>query len=82
MFAIRAGYNYVSSPYKNKQINDGSKHYASAGFGFRAKYLYGDLAYALTVSKEKYWMYNAAFVNPVEQKFLAHRIMLTMGVRF
>jgi hypothetical protein len=81
IFAIRAGYNYISSPYKDK-INDGSKHYASLGFGFRTQYIYGDFTYTVTTSKEKYWMYNPDFVNEVDQKFNAHRIMLTMGVRF
>jgi len=81
VLAIRAGYNYISSPYKNK-INDGSKHYASVGFGFRTKYIIGDLAYAFTTSKEKYWIFDPAFVNAVKQKFITHRIMLTLGVRF
>ena len=81
VFAIRAGYNYVSSPYKNK-INDGSKHYASAGFGFKTKYLYGDFAYALTTSKEKYWMFDPTFVNAAKNQFITHRTMLTLGVRF
>jgi len=81
VFAIRVGYNYISSPYKNN-INDGSKHYASGGFGFRTKYLYGDFAYAFTTSKEQYWMYDPAFVNAVNNKFITHRIMLTLGVRF
>jgi hypothetical protein len=81
IFSIRAGYNYISSPYKNN-INDGSKHYASLGFGFRTKYFSGDFAYALTTSKEKYWMYDATFVNAVDQKFLTHRIVMSFGVRF
>ena len=81
VLAIRAGYNYISSPYKNN-INDGSRHYASAGFGFKTKHFYGDFAYAFTISKEKYWMYDPAFVNAVNQKFITHRVILTLGVRF
>ncbi|MCL2168274.1 MAG: hypothetical protein FWH59_04025 [Lentimicrobiaceae bacterium] len=81
VFAIRVGYNYISSPYKN-EINDGSKHYASAGFGFRTNHFYSDFAYAFTISKEKYWMYDPLFVNEVNNQFITHRIMLTMGVRF
>ena len=81
VFAVRAGYNYISSPYKDK-INDGSKHYVSAGFGFRTKYFYGDFAYAITTSKEWYWMYNSKFANAVDQKFITHRVMMTMGVKF
>jgi len=79
VFSIRAGYNYISSPYKDN-ITDGSKHYASAGLGFRTRVFYGDFAYAFITSKEKYWMYYGA--NDVDQKFVTHRIMLTMGVRF
>ncbi|MDR0206590.1 MAG: outer membrane protein transport protein [Bacteroidales bacterium] len=81
VFAIRAGYNYTSSPFKNK-INDGSKHYASTGFGFRTKHFYGDFAYAFAISKEKYWMYDAQFVNAVNNQFLTHRIIMSLGVRF
>jgi len=81
VFALRAGYNYISSPYKD-DINDGSRHYASLGFGFRSKYFYGDFAYAFTISKEKYWMFDSNFVNAVNNQFITHRIMLTMGVRF
>jgi len=78
--ALRAGYNFISSPYKDD--TDASKHYASLGFGFRTKHFYSDFAYALTLSKEKYWMYDASFVNAVNNQFITHRIMLTMGVRF
>ncbi|MCL1851117.1 MAG: outer membrane protein transport protein [Bacteroidetes bacterium] len=81
LFAIRAGYNYISSPYKD-EINDGSKHYASFGFGFRTNHFYGDFAYAFTTSKEKYWMLDPAFINAVNHKFITHRIVMTMGVRF
>jgi hypothetical protein len=81
VFAIRAGYNYISSPYKD-EINDASKHYASLGFGFRTKYFFSDFAYAFTTSKEKYWMFDRAFVNEAKNQFITHRIMLTLGVRF
>jgi hypothetical protein len=86
IFAVRAGYNYISSPYKDK-INDGSRHYASTGFGFRTKHFFGDFAYAFNISKEKYWMYDPgvnepAFVNEANNRFITHRIMMSLGVRF
>jgi long-subunit fatty acid transport protein len=81
VFAVRAGYNYISSPYKDK-INDGSQHYVSAGFGFRTKYFYSDFAYTVTTSKEKYWMYDPMYVNEANNKYNAHRILLTVGVKF
>jgi len=80
-FSLRAGYNYISSPYKN-DTNDGSQHYASAGLGFRTKYFFGDFAYAFNICKEKYWMYDPAFVNASDNKYITHRVMLTLGVRF
>jgi len=80
-FAVRAGYNYVSSPYKSK-INDASKHYVSAGFGFKTAFLYGDLAYTYNTSNENYWMFDPEFVNTVKQKFITHRIIMTLGVKF
>ena len=97
IFSIRAGYNYISSPYKEEITDDlgnritsphrvdsynGSKHYASAGFGFRTRIFYSDFAYAFTTSKEKYWMFDSRFVNAANNRFITHRIMLTMGVRF
>ena len=81
VFSLRAGYNYISSPYKDK-ITDGSQHYASAGLGFRTQYFFGDFAYAFNICKEKYWMYDPAFVNATDNKFITHRVMLTLGVRF
>jgi len=81
VFALRAGYNYSSTPYKDN-INDGSKHYASLGFGFRTKFFYGDFAYALTTTKLKYWMFNPAFVNAVNNHFITHKLIFSLGLRF
>jgi long-subunit fatty acid transport protein len=89
VFAIRAGYNYISSPYKDgysREYNglkfSGAKHYASFGFGFRTRVFYSDFAYAITTSKDLYWMYNPQYVNAVGNKFITHKVMLTMGIRF
>jgi len=81
VFSIRAGYNYITSPYKD-DANNGVKHYASAGLGFRTRVLYGDFAYAFITSKDKYDMLDIKFANPINNKLIMHRIMLTMGVRF
>ena len=83
IFSLRAGYNYISSPYKDN-ANDASQHYASAGLGFKTKYFFGDFAYAFNISntsKEIYWMYDPTFISPTNNKFITHRIMLTLGVR-
>jgi hypothetical protein len=81
ILALRAGYNYISSPYKD-EINDGSRHYASLGFGIRTNHFFSDFAYAFATSKEKYWMLDPVFINVVNNQFITHRIMITLGVRF
>jgi long-subunit fatty acid transport protein len=79
-FLLRAGYNYLSSPYK-KGINDGSAHVASAGLGFRFSRFFFDLAYSLRLSQEKYWIYNANLVNAADINLTKHRVSATFGVK-
>jgi long-subunit fatty acid transport protein len=80
-FLLRAGYNYLSSPYK-KRINDGSAHVASAGMGFRLNRFFFDLAYSLRLSKEKYWIYNADLVDAAGMDLARHKIYATLGMKF
>ncbi len=80
-FLLRAGYSYKSSPYKNK-INDGSEHIGSAGIGFRGKYMFVDMAYQITATKENFWFYDPDLVSEVNGSFLNHRIVLSIGVKF
>ena len=56
--ALRAGYNYKTSPYKNFASSyNASAHYGSVGFGIRTKYVFFDLAYVLKYSKDSFWLY-------------------------
>jgi hypothetical protein len=77
---LRAGYNYLSSPYK-KGINDGSAHVISAGLGARFSRFFFDLAYSLRLSKEKYWIYNADLANAADMNFVKHRVSATIGIK-
>jgi hypothetical protein len=80
-FLLRAGYNYLTSPYK-KGINDGSAHIASAGMGFRFSRFFFDLAYSLRLSREKYWIYSADLADAANINFARHRIYATFGLKF
>ncbi|MBO7491569.1 MAG: outer membrane protein transport protein [Bacteroidales bacterium] len=83
MLYLRAGYNYKMSPYKladDKKI--GSTHYASAGFGIRAKRIFFDMAYVLGISKDDIWLYNAYYVDPARVNSTYHRILATIGFKF
>ncbi|PKP28256.1 MAG: hypothetical protein CVU02_01475 [Bacteroidetes bacterium HGW-Bacteroidetes-19] len=75
---LRGGYSYTSSPYQNN-INDASLQTCSFGLGFRGTTFFADLAYQLKASQQNYWFFNHEMVNPVNQYFLSHSIVGTIG---
>jgi len=77
-FLIRGGYSYTSSPYQNNK-NDASLQTGSFGLGFRGTTFFADVAYQLKSSAQKYWFFNHTMVNPVNQHFLSHSIVGTIG---
>lgn len=83
-FALRAGYNFKSSPYLNSsewsEGFNGSAHYGSIGFGYRNKFLFVDLAYILKFSKDNYTLYQPT--APVQIKNTTHRVAATIGFKF
>lgn len=82
-FALRAGYNFKSSPYLNSsewsEGFNGSAHYGSVGFGYRSKFLFVDLAYVLKFSKDSYNLYPDA---TAQIKNTTHRVAATIGFKF
>ena len=80
-FSIRAGYSYYGSPYKF-DVNDGSRSTYSLGLGYKMEVFYMDVAYQLTQSKEKYFMYDPGFVNASNNKIQSGAILTTLGFKF
>ena len=80
-FSVRAGYSYYGSPYKNG-INDGSRSTYSLGVGYKMEVFYLDVAYQLSQSKEKYYMYDANFVNASQNKIQTGALLTTVGFKF
>ena len=80
-FSVRAGYSYYGSPYKNG-TNDGSRSSYSLGLGYKMEVFYLDVAYQFTQSKEKYYMYNAGFVNPSYNTIQSGAVLTTIGFKF
>lgn len=78
---LRAGYAYYSSPYK-EGVNEGQQSIISAGLGIRERYFFADFAYSYSFYNEDYYLYNAQFVNPVNNQFALSRFLLTFGFRF
>ncbi len=71
-FYVRAGYAYIASPLNekgqiyydlqgNQQTLDHSKHIVSAGFGYRVKGIFFDLAFLREMRKDKYLPYSIDF---------------------
>ena len=83
--ALRLGYNYYSSPDRDF---DFSRHYASAGIGFRAlSGFFIDLAYQqqCNQSLSSFQLYDNydSFTAPIaDERFRDWKILLTLGWRF
>lgn len=89
-FALRAGYNFKSSPYtksSNLAPFNGSAHYGSIGLGFRSKFFFTDIAYVIKFCKDNYTLYDD-FYSPqpcnttAEIQNTTHRVVLTIGCKF
>ena len=80
-FSIRAGYSLYGSPYQ-KGINDGARSTYSFGIGYKQEVFYIDVAYQLTQSKEKYYMYDPSYVNATENKIQSSAVLTTIGFKF
>ncbi len=80
-FLIRLGYNFKSSPYKN-EINTGTSHLGSLGFGIRTKSFFFDLAYVFKYSNENYWLYNPELIEASNNTYINHKVFATVGIRF
>ena len=83
--AVRLGYNYYSSPEKSY---DSSRHYASAGLGFRsAGGFFIDLAYQQQCNFNNnvfslYDNYEGHAAPVASERYLNWKLLLTLGWRF
>jgi long-subunit fatty acid transport protein len=89
---LRAGFNYFQSPYIDSNL-DFARYAYSAGFGYRAKNFFADLAYTLNTGKYHFAPY---FVNDYRvrnddiknypdyavEELKVGRIIATIGFRF
>ncbi|MDR3047164.1 MAG: hypothetical protein LBU51_06070 [Bacteroidales bacterium] len=81
-FLLRAGYNFISNPYKDKNINNAPMHQGSIGFGVRTSGFFFDMAYVLRFAKENYWMYDPTLVNASQNSYRTSKIVATIGYKF
>jgi hypothetical protein len=80
-FALRAGYGFTSNPYANN-LNQGSMHNISTGFGFRDENYFFDIAYSLGIrNNHEFYIYDARYVEPAVLDFRRSTILATIGFR-
>lgn len=86
-FSIRAGFNYITSPYA-PNVNRSTVYSYTAGVGYRSrKGFFVDAAYALLRYKEFLWLYDPTSVGgvlgePANLTNNRHSIIFTFGVNF
>ncbi len=80
-FAVRAGYAFATSPYKDEFYNIGGQTTITAGLGYRARFWYIDFAYANTYQSKSEYLYadnsSKYTVNKYTNLFVA-----TLGFRW
>lgn len=79
--ALRAGFAYYGSPYKNG-INDASRMSYSGGIGFREGNFFIDFAYVLSTSSEKYYLYNPDLIEASVNKNTSSLFSMTLGFKY
>lgn len=79
--ALRLGYAYFSSPYKDKKLSS-DQHAITAGLGYKSKWYYIDFAYAYSFYKDKHLVYDTAFMEMADMNYKKNTFILTFGFRF
>lgn len=86
---LRGGYAFNPSPYKNGSLNEkANRTIISSGVGYRSGNFFIDVAYLLSIHKEKYLLYDlrntdgSSAVNPVSTKMTEGKFLATIGFKF
>jgi hypothetical protein len=80
-FAIRAGYAFYGSPYKESAGGSPSTQIYSFGLGYRISGFFIDAAYKYLTSKSGlYTIYDGS--NTISEKYITNQFVLTFGFRF
>jgi hypothetical protein len=80
---FRGGYAYYGSPYATEQPDVDSRYAIySAGVGLRNRDFFVDLAYSVTNSRERYYMYVPGMDDGSLNTSNISNIMMTLGFRF
>ncbi|HJD75778.1 MAG TPA: TonB-dependent receptor, partial [Bacteroides reticulotermitis] len=96
-FALRLGYNYSSTAFKDNAYKDLSPNsintdtdFANAksqsnytlGIGYRISSFYADLAYLYSTYDDDFYAFNDAALNRTKVTNTRSKVLLTLGLRF
>ncbi|MGH2642753.1 MAG: hypothetical protein ACRDE2_02300, partial [Chitinophagaceae bacterium] len=82
IFSVRAGFDYMGSPFSDSNIKGQQTKY-SAGIGIRSNGIYVDLAYIYSNRGDQYYPYllQDKTVNPANLTYNASNIVFTFGFK-
>ncbi len=80
-FALRGGYNIMSSP-MNSEVNDIISSAYSWGAGYRIGNAYFDFAYSKRNTDSLFYIYNPDYVNPASLTNTTSNYIFTLGYKF
>lgn len=79
---VRAGYAMSTSPF-NKNFNtlgyNQTRHFATAGLGYRGNRFYADVAYVYSLTKD---IITTQATDYIKNTFNQHQLLITLGFRF
>ena len=79
-FAVRAGFDYSTTPFTSTHYQETKS--ISAGLGYREKNYFVDLGFMHTFYNSQYYMYNPALVTPSINTINTNTLSMTIGYRF
>jgi hypothetical protein len=80
--AVRLGYGYYGSPYKNGENKNAVSNSYTFGLGYRKDLFFVDGAFVLNKLSEYSYMYDSNFVNPAKNNYTVATWMFTIGTKF
>jgi hypothetical protein len=82
IFYVRAGFDWMGSPYSDTNIKGQQTRY-SAGIGLRSKGIYTDLTYIYANRGDRYYPYvlQDKAVSPADLTYNASNIVFTIGFK-
>ncbi|MCF8231492.1 MAG: hypothetical protein K9J27_04825 [Bacteroidales bacterium] len=81
-YYIRGGYSMYGSPSNINADEYGSTTFTTLGLGYKTNHFFLDVAYVHSEMKDTYFIYDANYAEPAENKYFKERFMTSIGFTF